>query len=102
MLSVEDINKVNSSVRDFSAVGIMLYFGASQVESLPNVTKEVLYKPYLLMHAILGLRVIQSKGNMVLKCHEVNSNMTVGLIFILYSLFDQILVLRPFSTSPLS
>jgi hypothetical protein len=87
--------------------GIMLYYGESPFEKSDFgqeqvETNEVLYKPYLLQHTIVGLSCLQHKGNMVLKLHETESEFTVGIIFILYALFDSVLLNKPYSKCPLS
>ena len=39
---------------------------------------------------------------MILKLYEAETPFTVGLLFILYCLFETVLVFKPFSSSPLS
>jgi hypothetical protein len=82
----------------------MFYFGESEFEKsdYKKVTNEIKYKPFLLQHMIVGLQALQHKGNMVLKLYEAETSFTVGLLFILYCLFETVLVFKPFTTSPMS
>jgi hypothetical protein len=50
----------------------------------------------------MGLSLIQHKGSMVLKVYEGLQQFTVDLIFILYSLFESILIFKPFYKNVLS
>lgn len=81
----------------------MFYFGESELPGrTPGVSHEVLYKPYLIQHIIIGLGILQHQGNLVLKVHEIDSPFTAGAIFILYNLFQKVLIFKPFAVSPLS
>lgn len=87
---------------DLNEVGVMLYYGDSSLPPLPNVSNEVKYKPYLLQHVILGLKMLQDKGHMVLKLREIETQFTAEVLFILKVIFESVLIYRPFTLSPLS
>lgn len=99
-LELEEINKLQEETQ---AQGIMLFYGDSPlVKAVSNTSKEVLYKPKLLMNLLLGLSVLSHQGNMVLRLYEVGSKFTISLIFLCYLLFDSVSVVRPPFSNPSS
>ena len=89
-------------------IGAMLYYGESEFDKIDygklannqiNLSNEIRYAPYLLQNIILGLSCIQNKGNMVIKLYEIETQFTAGLVYILYFLFESILVAKPFISS---
>lgn len=100
---VDAISKLSSTIKEVTEVGIMFYFGDSKVpKDSKTATNEVVYKPYFLMHVIMGLKLLQVKGNMVLRLHQTDTLFTTELLFILYSLFESVTVYRPYTVSTLS
>lgn len=53
-------------------------------------------------HCIFGLASIQHNGSMVIKINEVHDTLTVGIVFLLYNLFQKVCLIKPFATSFLS
>lgn len=80
----------------------MFYYGESPFSLQAGVAEERLYKPFLLQNAIIGLSTLQIRGNMVLKLHQAETPFTAGLLFILYILFESVLIHKPASVSPCS
>ena len=101
-LAFEEIQKIDTWLRDISSIGVMFYYGESPIQKDEILTNEQVYKPFLLQNTIMGLACLQHKGNMVLKLYESESLFTVGIIYILYSQFESILLNKPYTTSPLS
>lgn len=102
LYSVETVNEIEKQMQEISGMGLMFYYGHNKIVKDPKISNEVLYKPHLLLNMILGLQNLQVKGTMVLKIHEIETQFTIGALFILYSLFESVLIMRPFSLSPLS
>lgn len=102
LYSLDGISKLTSTIRELTEVGIMFYYGDSELPKSTDFTAEVVYKPYLLQHVILGLKLLQVKGNMVVRLHETDTLFTTELLFILYTLFESVTVYRPYTVSTLS
>ena len=45
----------------------------------------------------MGLTAIQHNGNLVLKIHEMQDALTCGLVFMLYTLFQRVSVIKPYT-----
>jgi len=56
----------------------------------------------LILHCITGLACLQHNGSMVIKLHESHDLLSVGTLFMLYSLFQKICIIKPYATSFLS
>lgn len=117
LYSLEDVRAISAYVKeaskeatsdaeveadDVGGVGVMFYYGDSRIPKSKHLSNELMYKPFLLQNAIIGLSCLQHKGSMILKLYETETQFTVGLMFILFSLFESILIFKPYSTSPLS
>jgi len=91
---------IKTQVEEFAEAGVMLYIGESRLPKWQvKVTKEIRYKSKLLLHSIAGLGCLQHRGIMILRLYETESSFTTQLLFILYCLFESVLVVKPFAGS---
>lgn len=102
LYNLADIQTLSNTVVETNEVGVMLYYGDSELPKNTNVSNEVLYKPHLLQHVLMGLRMLQDKGHMVIKFHEIETQFTAEVLFVLYAIFENVMIYKPFTVSALS
>ena len=88
----------------------MTYFGDTKLpkndkyklENRYASFQEYYYKEELVKHVLLALATLQHNGSLVLKLYETHSTFTAAVLYILYTLFNQVSIVKPFTTNFLS
>ena len=71
----------------------------STVKPARYETNEQLRARSLIYHTIIGLASIQHNGSMLIKLHETHDVLSVGVLFMLYNLFQKVCIVKPYATS---
>ena len=110
-----DVARQVDQIDELQSMGIMVYYGdtkpvreeeESKVVSGDDRAKgdqnESCRLLNFLNHCMMGLITIQHNGNMIIKINEMYDVGTVGILFTLYHLFQEICVVKPHASSYLS
>lgn len=94
--SSDTIREFASNLREQSE-GVMLYI-AKKKYRFDNEYKENKYKKFFLINTIIGLSVISPEGIFLIKLYETYTNFTLSIIYLLYAVFDNITIFKPYSS----
>ena len=108
----QQIGEIISQVDEnpvLQGLGVMLYYADTKLESELEESKvaeeptpmanEAHSMQNLLLHCIIGLCSVQHNGSMVIKLHETHDLLTVGVLFMIYSMFQKVCIVKPYATS---
>lgn len=90
---IDDSNFENENIHPIS-----LYLCRKKLPFSLNINEQE-NKLNFLCNTVLALYCLDNSGNYVIKIHETYSKFTIDLIFILFCLFEQISIIKPYSSN---
>lgn len=100
-LGVDKIKQLTENVLEKTdGIGVTLFMARKFLKFDKEINQEIKYKKFMLLNTIIGLGVLSTGGNFVLKIYDMFTNFTVSLIYILYNQFENLTIIKPFSTRP--
>eukprot|EP00347_Sterkiella_histriomuscorum_P001680 403371091 len=96
-ITLKQMEKIVALIEEETEFGVMLYFGGLD----DNAIDERNYRLQTLQHTILALKTLQAKGSLILELKESFTNFTVSFIYLLSNIFNNVLLIKPYNSSPL-
>ena len=99
LLSEEFVNRVESLIEErTSGQKIFIMYACKELEMKEIVSQELGYKKYMVIYTLIALKCLCRGAHLVLKLYDMFTPFTNELIYILYKNFEQITIVKPFSS----
>ncbi|KNC85528.1 hypothetical protein SARC_02289 [Sphaeroforma arctica JP610] len=97
--NIRAFTKLTSIKSNKTGLHLMMADGGFSVEGEENYQEEIL-KQLVLCQFTVALSVLRKGGNFVCKIFDMFTPFTVGLVYVMYKHFDEVCILKPFTSRP--
>ncbi|KAJ8919707.1 hypothetical protein NQ315_006235 [Exocentrus adspersus] len=97
--NIRDFKRKVVHESDGEGVHFMMSDGGFSVEGNENI-QEILSKNIYVCQCLVALEVVRTHGHFVTKLFDVFTSFSVGLLYLMYSCFEKVAILKPNSSRP--